>query len=139
MRVLCVHSLHDPLVVGGLADRELVIGLDHSSVRLAGSLCAGAQPPSLVSLRAEVGWQDAYGSPLLPLPAFLATHLPDVEAGSPGTGRPSALRQCALLARLLALPATTGRDRGRTAFELLLLAHAGRFEDSFRGWRRDAS
>ena len=139
VRVLCVPTLYDPRIVGGLAAAELIIGLDASAVGFAGSLCADAQPPSLVDLSLEVSWPDAYGAPLLPLPDFLAAHLPGVEAVSPGTRRPSALRQCAVLARLLDLPATTGRDAGLTAFELLLRAHAGRFEDSFRGWSRDRS
>ena len=139
VRVLCVPVLCDPRIVGGLAAAELVVGLDVSTLRAAARLCADAQPPSLVSLGAEVPWQEAYGTPLLPLPDFLAAHLPGVEERSRGTRRSSALRQCALIARLLDLPATTGRDVGLTAFELLLRAHAGRFEDSFRGRCRDAS
>ena len=139
VRVLCVPTLYDPRIVGGLAAAELIIGLDASAVGFAGSLCADAQPPSLVDLSLEVSWPDAYGAPLLPLPDFLAAHLPGVEAVSPGTRRPSALRQCALLARLLGLPATTGRDVGLTAFELLLRAHVRRFEDPSRGRSRGRS
>ena len=139
VRVLCVPTLCDPRIVGGLAGAELVIGLDAAAVGFTGRLCADAQPPSLVDLGLEVACPEAYGAPLFPLPAFLATHLPGVEAVSPGTRRPSALRQCALLARLLGLPATTGRDAGLTAFELLLRAHARRFEVPSRARSRDRS
>ena len=132
-RVLCVPTLYDPRIVGGPAAAELIIGLDASAVRLASRLSADAQPPALVNLAAEVAWQAAYGAPLLPLADFLTAHLPGVKELSPGTRRPSALRQCALAARLLDLPVPTGRDTGLTAFELLLRAHAGRFGESSRG------
>ena len=139
VRVLCVPTLYDPRIVGGLAAAELIIGLDASAVRFASRLSADAQPPALVNLAAEVAWQAAYGAPLLPLADFLAAHLPGVKEISPGTRRPSALRQCALAARLLDLPVVTGRHAGLTAFELLLRAHAPRFEDSSRGRCRASS
>ena len=56
----------------------------------------------------------------------------DGAVGTRDACRGSALRQCALLARLLTLRATEGVDVGRPAFELFLRAHAGRFEPSFR-------
>ena len=134
VRVLCVPSSENPLLRGGLIDRDLVIGLDEASVRVAAELCPGARPPALVSLGAELPWRDAYGSSLLPLTPFLRAHAVDVQVGGAGGAiTASALRQCALAARLLALPATTGRDAGRTAFELLLVAHAARFAESWRG------
>ena len=133
VRVLCVPSSENPLLRGGLTDRDLVLGLDEAAVGVAAELCPGARPPALVSLSAELPWRDAYGSPLLPLTSFLRAHAVDVHVGAAGGAiAPSALRQCALVARLLVLPATTGRDAGRTAFELLLLAHAARFAESFR-------
>ena len=127
-----VFGQSDPLLRGGLTDRDLVIALDAASVRVAAEFCPSAKPPALVNLAAELPWRQAYGAELLPLAPFLRAHALDVDVGLAGAFRGSALRQCALLARLLALPATTGPDAGRTAFELLLLAHAARFEESFR-------
>lgn len=141
VRVLCVPSSANPLLRGGLTDRDLVVVLDAASVRVASDLCPSAKPPALVSLADELAWRQAYGTPLLPLAPFLRAHALDVDVGLglAGAFRGSALRQCALLARLLALPATSGRDVGRTAFELLLLAHAARFGESFRENRDEVS
>ena len=132
VRVLCVPSSANPLLCGGLTDRDLVIALDAVSVRVASDLCPPLRPTALVGLGAELPWRQAYGTPLRPLAPFLRAHALDVGVGLAEAFRGSALRQCALLARLLALRATTGPDTGRTAFELLLLAHAARFAESFR-------
>ena len=88
VRVLCVPSSENPLLRGGLIDRDLVIGLDEASVRVAAELCPGARPPALVNLGAELPWRDAYGSPLLPLTPFLVrtpstSRLEAQEAQSP--------------------------------------------------------
>ena len=95
-------------------------------------LCPSAKPPALVNLAAELPWRQAYGADLVPLAPFLRAHALDVDVGLAEAFRGSARRQCALIARLLALRATSGRDVGRTAFELLLLTHASRFAESFR-------
>ena len=73
------------------------------------------------------------------LPSSVRTRV-DVQVGLAQEAQSPHLR-CASarsLARLLALPATTGRDAGRTAFELLLVAHAARFAESRRGEAHDA-
>ena len=116
----------------GLVDRDLVIALDAASVRVASDLCPLLRSTALVDLGAEFPWSQAYGADLLPLAPFLRAHALDVDVGLAEAFRGSALRQCALVARLLALRATTGPDTGRTLFELLLLAHAPRFQESFR-------
>ena len=132
VRALCIPSATNALVGQGLVDRDLVLALDAPAVRVASELCPTLGVPALVNLGAELPWRQAYGNPLLPLAPFLRAHAPDVDVGLAEAFRGSALRQCALVARLLALPATTGPDSGRTVFELLLLAHAARFEESFR-------
>ena len=43
VRVLCVPSSANPLLRGGLTDRDLVIGLDEASVRVAADSAAGAR------------------------------------------------------------------------------------------------
>ena len=129
VRVMCVPWFTDPLLRSGLTGRKFVIGLNEVSLRVVGNICPNAIQPALVSLSAEIPWQDGYGVPLLPLDPFLRAHALD-EVGSADACRGSALRQCALIARLLELRATTGRDAGRTAFDLLLLAHGARFEES---------
>ena len=132
VRVLCLPWFTDPLLRAALTGRKFVIGLDETPLRFVRSLCPSAVPPALVSLSAEIPWQEAFGLPLLPLESFLRAHGLDGVVGSADACRGSALRQCALIARLLELRATTGRDVGRTVFDLLLLAHASRFAESFR-------
>ena len=140
VRVLCVRSAVDPSVRRALAGRDLVIGLDEPSVSIAAHLCPEAPPAAaLVSLADAVPWADAYRTPLLPLAPFLRTSPIGVVAGGADRCRTSVLRQCAVLARLLALPAVTGPDAGRTAFELLLRGHAARFEESSSRRTSDAS
>ena len=129
VRVLCVRSGVHPAVRRTLAGRDLVIGLDEPSVRIARELHPDTPPTALVDLAGAVPWCDAYGTPLAPLPPFLHAHALDIAAGCADRCRASVLRQCALIARLLALPARTGRDAGRPAFELLLRAHAVRFDE----------
>ena len=133
VRTLCIPAPTNPLVCEGLVDRDLVIALDAPAARVASDLCPSAKPPALVNLRAELPWRQAYGTDLLPLAQFLRAHALDVDVGLAEAFRGSALRQCALIARLLALRATTGPDTGRSVFELFLVAHAARFEVSFRG------
>ena len=48
VRVLCVRSPADPAVHRLLAGRDLVIGLDEPSVRIAPQLCPDAPPAALV-------------------------------------------------------------------------------------------
>ena len=132
VRTLCIPAPTNPIVCEGLVDRDLVIALDAASVRVASVLCPSAKPPAVVNLGAELPWRQAYGADLVPLAPFLRAHALDVDVGLAGAFRGSALRQCALIARLLALRATMGPDTGRTAFELLLLAHAARFAESLR-------
>ena len=134
--VLCVPSFAHSLLRGALTRRDLVLGFDETSLRVAAQLCPTAKPTALVSVSAELPWRDAYGTPLLPLAPFLYAHALDTAFGTADACAASALRQCALLAGLLTLRATTGRDAGRSAFDLLLLAHGARFEESFR---REAS
>ena len=137
VRALCIPASTDPLVREGIVDRDFVIALDAPSVRVASELSPSAKPPALVNLGAELPWRQAYGADLLPLAPFLRAHALDVDVGLAEAFGGSALRQCALIARLLALPATTGPDAGRPAFELLLLAHAARFAESCRGEAHD--
>ena len=132
VRVLCVPSSENPLLRGGLTDRDLVIGLDEAAVRVAVDLCPPLRPPALVDLGAELPWRQAYGTPLRPLAPFLRAHALDVDVGLAEAFRGSALRQCALIARLLALRATTGPGTGRSVFELLLLTRAARFAESLQ-------
>ena len=132
VRTLCIPAPTNPIVCEGLVDRDLVIALDAASVRVASDLCPNLRPPALVDLGAEIPWRQAYGTPLRPLAPFLRAHALDVDVGLAEAFRGSALRQCPLIARLLALRATTGPVTGRTAFELLLLAQASRFAESFR-------
>ena len=139
VRVLCVRSVADPTVHRKLAGRDLVIGLDEPSVRIAAQLCRDIPPAALVSLGDAVPWRDAYGTPLEPLAPFLHATALEVVVGCADRCDSSALRQCALIARLLALPAESGPDAGRPAFEILLRAHAGRFGESSRGRSGDAS
>ena len=139
VRVLCVPSCANPLLSNGFADRDLVIGLDESTLRVAAKLYPTARPPALVSLGTELPWQAAFGAPLLPLAPFLRAHVPDLAPGPADARCGSSLRQCAVVARLLSLPATRGRDAGQTAFDLLLLAHSARFEESIRGRSRRVS
>ena len=129
VRTLCIPAPTNPLVCEGLVDRDLVIALDAPAVRVASDLCPNLRPPALVDLGAELPWRQAYGTLLRPLAPFLRAHALDVDVGLAEAFRGSALRQCSLIARLLALRATMGRDTGRTAFELLLLAHAARFQE----------
>ena len=132
VRALCIPESTTPLVCERLVDRALVICLDAPAVRVASDLCPSAKPPALVNFAAELPWREAYGADLVPLAPFLRAHALDVDVDLAEAFRGSALRQCALIARLLALRATSGRDVGRTAFELLLLTHASRFAESFR-------
>ena len=132
VRVLCVPSPYNPILSNGLADRDFVIGLDLPTVRLVAARCPSARPTALVSLN-SVLCQDAYGVPFRPLQPFIRAHLPDVDLGAADVGCLSSLGQCAVLARVLSLPATQGRDAGLTAFEFLLRSHALRFDETRRG------
>ena len=69
-------------------------------------------------------WADAFGAPLLPLEAFLHAHGLDGAVGCADACLGSALRQCALLARLLELRASAGPRDGCTAFEHFLFGYA---------------
>ena len=141
VRVLQTPFFTDPLLRAGLVGRDLVIGLDYTSARAVATLVPNARWPALVSLSAEVPWQDAFdGFPLLPLGPFLLAHALEGVVGTADACRRSALREIAFIGRVLEqLRATTGRVRGRTVFELLLSAHSARFEESLRGDRHDLS
>ena len=128
VRVLCVPSFTDPLLRSVLTGRKFVIGLDETSLRFVTTIWPRAVP-SLVNLSLEVPWQEGFGLPLDPLDAFFRAHSLEGVVGSAGACRGSALRQCGLIARLLELKATMGREAGRSAFDLLLLAHSGLFEE----------
>ena len=132
LRIVNLASFADPLLSVRLSSSDLVIALDRLCVAVTAHLCPSVTLPPPANLSADVPWSAAFDAPLLPLDVFLRAHALDGAVGTRDACRGSALRQCALLARLLALRATEGVDVGRTAFELLLRAHAGRFEPSFQ-------
>lgn len=145
VRVVHIPFFTDPLLRAGLVGRDLVIGLDSTSARAVATLVPNVRWPALVGLSSEVPWEEFFGGfPLLPLGPFFLAHALEGVVGTADACRGSALRQIALIARLLALrPAGrdrgTGRDCGHSAFELLLSAHSARFEESLRGDRHDLS
>ena len=132
LRVLMLPSCDDPLLSARLARAHLLIVLHDGDEALAGSLLRPARlppsvapipPPLVVALARKVPWADSFGAPLLPLPEFLrAQRLPEL-AESAATCEASALRKCALAARLLGLPVGPESD-GSTVFEQWLLGCA---------------
>ena len=133
LRILNLALISDPLLSVRLSTSDFVIGLDPACVAVIRHLFPSATQRPLADLSVDVPWRDAFGVALLPLHAFLRAYGLDYVVGTRAACAASALRQCALVARLLELRATAANDGGRTAFELLLRSHARRFEPSFRG------
>ena len=117
-------SFHDALLAARMERSHVVIALHRRSVAVTTLLCPSAPPPGLVDLAAQVPWSAGFGAPLLPLEAFLHAHGLDGAVGSADACFGSALRQCALLARLLELRASAGPRDGCTAFEHFLFGNA---------------
>ena len=124
VRVLTMASFDDPLLAARLSRTHVVVALHRLSVVDTIGLCSSVPLPPLVDLAAQVPWADAFGAPLLPLEAFLHAHGFDGAVGCADACFGSALRQCALIARLLELRATAGSRDGCTAFEHFLFGYA---------------
>ena len=124
VRVLTMASFDDPLLAARLSRTHVVVALHRLSVVDTIGLCSSVPLPPLVDLAAQVPWADAFGAPLLPLEPFLHAHGLDGAVGCADACLGSALRQCALLARLLELRATAGSRDGCTAFEHFLFGYA---------------
>lgn len=91
---------------------HLVIVLDGPAADAVLALCPTLLRPPLVDLGADIPW-DSFGGSL--------DHL--VRRGPSGDGVQfvSALHQCAVVARLLELPALTGERAGVSVFDHVLL------------------
>ena len=124
VRVLTLASFDDALLAARMERSHVVVALHRRSVVVTTLLCPSVPLPALVDLAAQVPWADAFGAPLLPLEAFIRAHRLDGAVGSADACFGSALRQCALLARLLELRATAGPRDGCTAFEHFLFGNA---------------
>ena len=111
-RVLLVDSLADPLLGTRTVRNHLVVAFDGVSAAAAAELNPTLRRPPLVDLGAAVPWAPAFGAPLEEL---VRAHVPGVDVGCG-----SALRQCAVAARLLELPAPAGPHPGATALEHIL-------------------
>ena len=133
LRLLNLASFSDPLLSVRLCTSDFLIGLDPACVEVIRRLFPLATQRPLADLSADVPWRDAVGVALLPLHAFPRAHGLDYAVGTRAACAASALRQCALVARLLELRPIAANDGGRTDFELLLRSHARRFEPSLRG------
>lgn len=122
VRVLSLASCRDPLVSARLGCNTLLVALRPLEAGLAGELFpAVAAPPSFPALRVvdleeSVPWEGAFGRPLRPLDDFLRAEGLRCVVGSEEACSHSALRQAALIARLLELAAASN------AFERWLLA-----------------
>ena len=124
VRVLTLASFDDALLAARMERSHVVVALHRRSVVATTLLCPSVPLPALVDLAADVPWSAGFGAPLLPLEAFIRAHRLDGAVGSADACFGSALRQCALLARLLELRATAGPHDGCTAFEHFLFANA---------------
>ena len=125
VRVLTLASFDDPLLAARLSRTHVIVALHRLSVGITVGLCPSVPLPPLVDLNAQVPWKD-FGAPLLPLDPFLHAQGLDGAVGSADACFGSALRQCALIARLLELRAIAGSDReGCSVFEHWLFAYAG--------------
>ena len=111
-RVLLLDSLADPLLGTRTVRSHLVVALDGVSAAAAAELNPTLRRPPLVDLGAAVPWAETFGAPFEEL---VRAHGRGVDGGSV-----SALRQCAIAARLLELPAPAGRHEGATALEHVL-------------------
>ena len=124
VRVLTLESFADPLLAARISANHVVVALDHSSIVSAVRLCPAPALPVLFDLHAQVPWAAAFGAPLLPLAGFLRAHGLRGATGSADACRASALRQCALIARVLELRATAGPYEGCSALEHFLFEYA---------------
>lgn len=131
LRILTLPSCDDPLLSARLARAHLLIVLHGGDEAFAGSLLRPAcLPPSVapiprplvVALAREAPWVDSFGAPLLPLPEFLRAQGLLGLAESAATCEASALRKCALVARVLQLPA--GPESESSVFERWLYTFA---------------
>ena len=109
VRVQSLASCRDPLVSARLACNRVVVALTRRGVVLAGELFPSVDsppsfaPPWLVDLEEAVPWAGGFGYPLFPLDDFLRAEGLDGVVGSAEDCDQSALRQAALVARLLEL------------------------------------
>ena len=124
VRVLALASFDDALPAARMERSHVVVALHRPSVVATTRLCPSVPLPGLIDLAAQVPWADAFGAPLLPLEAFLHAHDLGGAVGSADACFGSALRQCALIARLLELRASAGPHEGCTAFEHFLFGNA---------------
>ena len=122
VRVLSLASCRDPLVSARLGCNAVVVALRPLEAGLAGELFpavaapASLPAPRVVDLEESIPWAGAFGRPLRPLDDFLRAEGLSRFVGSEEACRHSALRQAALVARLLELAA------GGNLFERWLLA-----------------
>ena len=124
VRVLTLASFDDPLLAARISRNHVVVALDRLCVVVTARLCPSLPLPPLVDLNAQVPWVDAFGAPLLPLDEFLRVQGLDGVLGPADACLGSALRQCAVVARLLELPAPAGPRDGCTVFEHFLFGYA---------------
>ena len=125
VRVLTLASFDDPLMAARLSRTHVLVALHSLSVVGTVGLCPSVPLPPLADLAAHVPWAEAFGAPLLPLDALLHAHRLGGAVGSANACFGSALRRCALIARLLELRATAGPREGSSAFEHWLFAYVG--------------
>ena len=123
MRVVTLDSLDDPLLSASLSRSHVHVCL-HAAVAAALPPLFPVLPalpmapqPRAVRLDADVPWADAFGTPLLPLGQLLRALDLEAEVGLADACEGSALRQCALVARLLHLSTAAGQ----TVFERWLV------------------
>ena len=122
VRVHALASCHDPLVSARLSCNALVVALSGLGAALAAELFPSvASPPSfgrprVVDLEEAIPWAGAFGRPLSPLGDFLRAEGLEGVVGSEQAFHQSALRQAALVVRLLELAA------GCNLFERWLVA-----------------
>ena len=114
-RVLALASLSDPVLVARTVHNHLIIALDGATAAVAERLNPGVRRPPLVELSAAVP-SDAFG---VPFEALLGAY----DVCGP-VGSLPALRQAALLGRLLELQAPAGPHRGRPLLEHVLFSVA---------------
>ena len=111
-RVLHLASVTDPLLALRVVRNHLVIALDGEAAGAVSELCPTLLRPPLVDLGAEIPW-DSFGGSL--------DHLVRPSPSGDGVRFVSALHQCAVVARLLELPALTGERVGASVFDHVLL------------------
>ena len=92
----------------------MVVTLDGATAAAAETLNPGLRRPPLVDMSAAVPWCEAFGAPLQKL----------LRAHGVGGARLPALRQAALVARMLELQTPAGPYAGRPLFEHILITMA---------------